>query len=253
MKIFLINLDNAKIRLRYQEKQMERLGLDFERWRATPINEIEQEFIQDFHKKWKWVWSPLDYYIALFYDHMQLWKKIIASGKPALILEDDVFFCPDIKEVLSHIEAGGFQGYINLEQSLSKRTISTNSQTLGYKDYHLIQSYRDKTGAAGYIADPEAASILLDASKKLFLPSDTFIQSPFIKMKRYIIEPSPLCQNKQFLGKTFYLQENFYQKMKMKKNKTAYKIRNIYEKCFFPKKTVKRAIKPHPSLLPHRF
>ena len=253
MKIFLINLDTAKTHLRYQEKQMERLGLDFERRRATPINEIEQEFIQDFHKKWKWVHNLLDFEISIFYNHIQLWKKIIASGKPALILEDDVFLCPDIKEVLSHIEAGGFQGYINLEQSLFKRYVSANSQTLGYKDYHLIQSYKDKTGSAGYIIDPQAASILLETSQKFFLPSDTFIQSPFVKMKKYIIEPSPLCQDKQFLIKTFYPQENFYQKMKMKKNKTAYKIRNIYEKCFFPKKTMKRAIKPHPSLLPHRF
>lgn len=199
MKIYLINLDSATERLTFQQKQMKTLGLEFERFRAQPVDELSPEQIKAAYKKWKWKRPAALWEISLTYNHFALHQKIAQNNQPALILEDDALLSKDVPQILQSIEQMNFQGdCIYLEGSWAKAIVAKKAHSLIYKNFNLVKLYFHEGQSASYILYPKGAHRLLEFSKKNFLPSDRFIGSQFNELNYHLVEPTPIKQIEAF-------------------------------------------------------
>ena len=77
MKILYINRDDRPDRRKFQEDQLTRLGLEFERIPATMFTEKGGfRFVME---------------RGIFWDHLRLWQRIADTGTEYAIFEDDTF------------------------------------------------------------------------------------------------------------------------------------------------------------------
>ena len=75
MKIYIINLPSANKRRQFQQKQLSRLGLDYEILKATSIHDISDETYAKHCKDWQ---RPLrNTEVACYFSHRSAWEKII--------------------------------------------------------------------------------------------------------------------------------------------------------------------------------
>ncbi len=102
MHILVINLAATTDRLSFQQTQLARLGLAFERLEAVSANDIASEVGQAIFSTWQ---RPLrSGEIACFLSHRAAWQRISESQEPTLILEDDALlssYVPDVLKALS--------------------------------------------------------------------------------------------------------------------------------------------------------
>ena len=200
MKIYVINLDSAKDRMAFQQKQIDELGLAVERFRAVPANELPANFIAKAYHNWFWKRLPALWEISLLYNHLEIYKKIIESNAPALILEDDAILTADTKGALEAIEGLNLKNidYICAEASSARRLVSEKKQSIGYKNHHLIKVYVNDSASAGYILYPSGAKKLLKFAKRNVAVADKFINAPANGLKQYVLVPCPIVQNLDF-------------------------------------------------------
>ena len=113
MQIFIINLANATARRKFQEDQLQNLGLDFEILNAVSTDDISDKTYKDHYFDWQ---RPLrNVEVACYYSHRSAWQKIIDSNKPALILEDDALLSKHSAEVLESLEDFTDADFVQLE------------------------------------------------------------------------------------------------------------------------------------------
>ena len=200
MKIYVINLDSAKDRMAFLQKQMDELGLAFERFRAVPANELPANFIAKAYHNWFWKRLPALWEISLLYNHLEIYKKIIESNAPALVLEDDAILTADTKGALEAIEGLNLKkiDYICVEASAARRLVSEKKQSIGYKNHHLVKAYVNDSASAGYILYPSGAKRLLKFAKRNATVVDKFINTSVNGLKQYVLVPCPIDQNLDF-------------------------------------------------------
>lgn len=192
-------MDKDTDRLAFQQKQLGAMGLEFERFRAAPFDELSAEQILVARKKWVWDFMPHDWLISSFYNHLALVQKVAAGTQPVLILEDDAEFADDFKQVLDGVEASDFQGdMIDLEASPHKQIVSKKTKDL-CGSYNLGRLYLRKNAIAAYVLYPSGTKKLLRYVKKVFAPYDKLVDIPFHGLKISFVEPSPVWQEEEFL------------------------------------------------------
>ena len=191
MKIYVINLDSAKGRMAFQQKQIDELGLVVERFRAVPANELPPYFLAKAYHNWFWKRPPMLWEISLLYNHLEIYKKIIESNAPALVLEDDAILTADTKGALEAIEGLNLKkiDYICLEASAARRLVSEKKQSIGYKNHHLIKTYVNDSASAGYILYPSGAKKLLKFAERNATVADKFINTAMNGLKQYVLVP----------------------------------------------------------------
>lgn len=191
MKTLLINLDQSKDRLEEQITQFQKLGLNFERFPATSI----QDFSQDEYKRLAFnAQRPLKQSeLACFLSHKRAWEYVVQSNEPCVILEDDVVLASDFENVINDIAQLTELDYVNLEVVGRKKTISKQPlYILG--EYKLYKLFQDRNGTGGYVLFPLGAKKLLDfMNKRAIGLVDEYIAS-CRQLNSFQVEPAALLQ-----------------------------------------------------------
>jgi len=191
LKIFILNLPNAIDRRQFQEKQMSKLGLDYEILKATSIHDITNEtYAKHF---WDWQRPLRNAEVACYLSHRSVWQKIIDNNMPALILEDDALISKYTPEILNSINELSSADLIQLEVRGRKKLIKKQGLAI-LSTHSLYRLYQDRTGAAGYVLWPSGAQKLLEHESLHGIGlADAHIATCY-SIKSYQVEPAAIIQ-----------------------------------------------------------
>lgn len=196
IRALVINLACYPDRWAFQQQQLTRLGVTFERLAAVGVDELTDEDYQRWATNWERLMRPVE--VACFLSHQQAWQRVADSQAPWLILEDDALMANDTSAVLSALsEQYASQqlsaDLITLEAHGRKKLVSKRAQSLT-KDYQLRNLYQDRTGAAGYVLFPSGANKLLQrVDTQGAALADALISSTY-SLAAYQMEPAPIIQ-----------------------------------------------------------
>ena len=190
MNIFVINLPSAIERRQFQEKQLSRLGLDYQIIAATTINDIDNNTYKKHYYDWQRPLQKTE--VACYFSHQKLWKKIVKDNSPALILEDDVVLSKYTPNLLTELEKFIDIDMVNLEVFNRKKTVARSSQPIG--SHRLFYLYQDKAGAAAYVLYPSGAKKLLQCQEKHGIALADAQLHNCSALKSYQVEPACAVQ-----------------------------------------------------------
>lgn len=193
MNIHIINCAASADRREFMRRQLARVSLEARFFNAVTVADIDEE-IEKRHR-FDWVRPMRKSEIALFYSHEQLWRKVADSGKPALIMEDDVLLSKNLPAVLRRLETPPAAGIhlVNLEVYNCPKYLGRTTQSMD-EGYTLCPIYINKAGTGGYVLYPSGAAKLLAARQKHGIAlSDVYIYKPG-RLSSLQIEPACLIQ-----------------------------------------------------------
>lgn len=191
MNILLINLAGETRRLAFQTQQFNRLGLTFERLEAVTVDDVDEADYQSIAWDWERPLSRPEY--ACYQSHRNAWQRILASGEPALVLEDDAYVSNGLAELLPELSAQADADLITLEARGRKKLLGKRARPL-VAGYQLRRLYQDRSGAAGYVLWPTGAAKLLAKERTHGVAlADAQICRTY-SLRAYQVEPAPLIQ-----------------------------------------------------------
>ncbi|WHP07362.1 glycosyltransferase family 25 protein [Acinetobacter corruptisaponis] len=212
MKVFLVNLDKRPDRLAFVSKQLDELGIPFERFAAIDGSKLTMEtqtlfdvpkFILEQKKK------PSVGEVGCAMSHRAIWQKILDEQLDyALILEDDIQIDFALKKLLNSKDFYTHFDFLNISSSdpynmdneilnqLISKNILVRDQAVNEKDLwsrletiknwkiYCLRNFSSDLGivgcecdpapalTSGYIISSKAAEHFLKASEKMFCPID---------------------------------------------------------------------------------
>jgi glycosyl transferase family 25 len=178
MRVHVINLEASVDRRHYLCAQLDRLGIDYEIFKAIEPPQAtewfqrydELRYLRNTGRKA----SPGE--IACFGSHAALWKKAVETGQPLVVLEDDVEILPTFPSALA--EAARLidtYGFLRLaDNGPSRRVRMTPMEAAGA--FSVVWYTRYAFGSHGYAIDPETAAAFLAHSAIVAGPPDLFIK-----------------------------------------------------------------------------
>jgi len=191
VQIFVINLPDAVKRHKLQKDQLNKLGLKYKTLDATSADDISETTYKKHYFDWQRPLRKTE--VACYFSHRSAWDKVIRSGEPALILEDDAILSIFLPKLLSSLNKIKNTDLINLENRSRKKFVSRSYVEIECNS-KLRRLYQDRTGAAGYILWPSGANKLIQLEKKSGIGlADAHITSCH-ELKSYQVEPSPIIQ-----------------------------------------------------------
>jgi glycosyl transferase family 25 len=191
MQAFVINLKKELNRREFQKAQLTKLGLTYNIVEAISTNDIENQTYKKHHHDWV---RPLRRpELACYFSHKEIWKKIINSNEPALVLEDDALLSRHTKPLLDSLFSLTDVDLVNLEVRMRKKFLSRKKIKIN-NHFELLRLYQDRTGAAAYVLFPSGAKKLLECEyKKGVAIADAHITG-CSGMKSYQVEPAAAVQ-----------------------------------------------------------
>lgn len=190
MHVLIINLAESTDRLAFQQKQMLRLGLDYEVMRAVSTQHINETTHYQLAMGWERPMRKAE--LACFLSHHKAWQIVIKRKQPLLILEDDALLSRYVPVLLAMLEQRDDCDLVTLEVRNRQKTVGEGQPLVD--DFSLLPLYQDRTGAAAYILWPNGAQILLDKAQNTHPGlADAFISSAY-KLRSYQIEPAAAIQ-----------------------------------------------------------
>lgn len=157
----VINLDNAKERWNFQEKQLTELNIEYQRWEANSVKHLTDEEYEKWANDWQRKLRRTE--VACFLSHYRAWQHIANSEQPFLILEDDALLSQKLPSTLLEINNNQSIKYdhITFETRARKKLIKKQGVAIN-NDVALHELFLDKTGAAAYLLTPKGAKILIE-------------------------------------------------------------------------------------------
>jgi glycosyl transferase family 25 len=191
MKIIVINLSSAAARREFQEKQLGKLGLDYNFLNATSVDDIDDDTYQKHYYDWQ---RPLRRSeVACYFSHRRCWERVISSNEPALILEDDALLSSQIPSILKKLKTYNDIDLVDLEVTGRKKNVSKTSEVL-HESSKLFKLYLNSSGAGGYVLYPSGAKKLLEREKKKGISlADAHIAN-CEALNAYQVEPAAVVQ-----------------------------------------------------------
>jgi glycosyl transferase family 25 len=199
MRVHVINLAASADRRDYLCAQLDRLGVDYAIFRAVEPPQAGEWFERYDEKRYLINTgrraSPGE--IACFGSHSTLWKHAVDSGKPIVVLEDDVEILPTfpraVAEVARLIDCYGFIRFA--ENGPSRHVCTIPMETAG--EFSIVRYTRYPFGSMGYAISPKTAAAFLAHSTVVTGPPDLFIKK-FWEHRQvlYGLSPAPLGTNK---------------------------------------------------------
>ncbi len=190
MKILVINLDAAKERLDFQNRQMAALGLDFERLTAIAVADLDPSEAARMAGEWERPMRQVE--VACLMSHRAAWRRVAGAGAPALILEDDAILCDRIGDVLTALSDLEGLDHVTLEVCGRRKLLANGSRQLtGHTT--LTRLVQDRNGAGAYVLWPAGARKLLDRSDRAAGLADAVINSAY-ELASYQVEPACALQ-----------------------------------------------------------
>lgn len=162
MKAYVISLVASTERRQFQQAQLSALGVPFEIVDAVSTQDLSTLPIQVATDGWERPLMPTE--VACFHSHFQLWQKIVADQKPALILEDDAILSQQLSTFLALAQDLQGVDHLSLETRLRKKRIGPVRQL--NTELGVAPLYQDRTGAAAYILWPSGAHLLCQQAQQ---------------------------------------------------------------------------------------
>ena len=158
MDIILINVESAKERLAFQDKQLSALGLPYQRLNAVTIDEITPEIVKKHYYDWQRPLRKTEF--SCYFSHRLAWEIIKEKNKPMVILEDDALLSRELPSILKKLENRSDIDFLNLENRARKKYVGKDSENLTGKN-KILRLHQDKTGSAAYVLWPKGAEKLI--------------------------------------------------------------------------------------------
>lgn len=260
MQTLVINLPDSTDRLKFQQEQLGRLGLDYEIVRAVSTNHVHEHV--HYHLVLGWERPLLRTEVACYFSHHKIWQMVVKRGKPALVLEDDALLSRHVPNLLKSLENRTDCDIVNLEVRGANKTVGKKPENL-LGEYRLLPLFQDQRGAAGYIIWPSGAKQLLEKAKTIAPgPADEFIASTY-ELKKYQIEPAAViqldqCENYEVINRvkttnTINTEEektgytSFMDRIRFNKRRVVSQFRSIMHQMSIQGSSTTRQIALHPD------
>lgn len=177
MKVFVINLPEAKERMSFQQAQMTRMGLDYERVEAISGQGVEDAYYKKMYTSDVRILSRNE--VACFLSHHKCWVKCVELNQSVAIFEDDSVIDDSFRNIVPEIVNGLADGpfIVNLEVFGTKKRVSKKRFSLKSGAFSIFDIVFAGAGAAGYIISPSAAELCLEKSKRSIGLADIFLFS----------------------------------------------------------------------------
>ena len=191
MNALVINLKNSTVRLEFQNKQLNSLGIDYAIIEAIEASQLNEKFYQEKSISWE---RPLrKSELACCLSHTLAWERVIKENKPYLILEDDAILHKDTPLVIKALGEKYNFDCVNLETRNRKKILRKERVPL-LNDYTLSQIIYNKSGAAAYLLWPSGAKILYDYYQQHGAALADAILAHCDHFKHFQIEPALAIQ-----------------------------------------------------------
>lgn len=171
MKVFLINMDDAKSRLDFMTEQLTKQGVEFERvsavngkkLRAEDIKKLNSVFLQFCARGYSLNRGE----IGCSMSHMSIWRRIVDENIPkACIMEDDVTVLDTIRGNLEKLE--------KIVQPDENAAYLISAGVDGGVDGVGVQPGRGSFHTCGYVVSRTSAAFLLKCNTPLVYPCDAW-------------------------------------------------------------------------------
>lgn len=169
----VINLDTAEARWDFQQRQLQHLGIAYQRLVATSTQSLDSLTYEQWANDWQRKLRKTE--VACFLSHYRAWQIVSDTGRPWLILEDDALLSERLPQVLDSIDIYLQAGLLSDSLAFDHISFETRGRKKLYSRHPLPQVflpssfginlhnlYSDKSGAAAYLLTPKGAKILLD-------------------------------------------------------------------------------------------
>lgn len=160
----VINLPKAVERRVFQERQLRALAIPFRRLPATAVADVPAAEMA--RRRASWARPLRDTEVACTLSHRRAWAEVVASGRPRLILEDDVILSRSTATLLLALLARDDLDYVQLETYVLPKLLSARQDAVTGTVFRLSRLYRDRGGAAAYLLWPKAAACLLASTER---------------------------------------------------------------------------------------
>lgn len=169
----VINMASATGRLGFMAAQMAALGLPWERIEAVTPATLDPPAADPVWHRWQRPMRVTE--MALCASHMQAWARVVALGRPCLVLEDDAVLAAGLPAFLAQVSGLPGIEHISLETRGRKKLVGRSP----HPDAPIRRLYQDRTGSAAYLVWPEGARKLLAHARRAGAPSDALISSTY--------------------------------------------------------------------------
>lgn len=190
MDVLVINLARSADRLAFQHRQLAALGLGFRRLEAVTAEAAGGLRPERYWQGWERPLRPAER--ACLLSHVAAWERIAASGRPALVLEDDAVLSRRVPALLSALEAAAGLDHVTLEARGRRKLLghATRPLTAGLR---LVRLWQDRTGAAAYVLWPSGAAKLLARAGRGAALADAMICRAY-ELSSWQVEPACAIQ-----------------------------------------------------------
>jgi len=159
MQALVINIGHATDRMDFMASQLNALGLLFERIEAITPDSLAPDPSDPVWHRWQ---RPLRMTeMALCASHMLAWRRIIALGRPCLVLEDDAMLSVELLRFLERVAPLCGADHISLEVRGRRKLVARQTHPAA----PMRRLYQDRTGAAAMVVWPAGAKKLLAAAQ----------------------------------------------------------------------------------------
>ncbi|MDA3889334.1 MAG: glycosyltransferase family 25 protein [Allgaiera sp.] len=208
MQAYLINLERATERRAYMLGELKRLWPELVVNRALAVDIKAPDWqppAQYQPGKWlsdRWALGPSD--IEIFRSHLDCWEKIACSDQPGLVLEDDLLFSEQFRELVEQMLRHPHPGVIRLD-GLSRPLLMEAPISI-CQDAKISRFHSLAPSCAAYLLWPQAAEALVSRAW-IARTVDDFLFDPYPAerctrghdLPVWQFEPAP-CTQAQFGG-----------------------------------------------------
>lgn len=190
MEALVINLARSTDRMAFQRRQLAALGLAHERLEAVTAEDAARRRPESYWQGWERPLRPAER--ACLLSHVAAWERIAASGRPALVLEDDAVLSRRVPALLSALETLEGIDHVTLEARGRRKLLGRRARPVA-AGLALVRLYQDRTGAAAYVLWPSGARRLLARGARGAALADAMICRAY-ELESWQVEPACAIQ-----------------------------------------------------------
>lgn len=200
-KIFLINLDTSKERLKVCRSEFEKYNIEFERVSGVYGKDLTSGQINDIYdqelneKRYKNSLSLGE--IGCYLSHKLCWQKIVDENLDyAIILEDDFILMESFGDFKIILERLTDWDYVRI--AFSSRNVPIVNRTPVTEKYDLVHYAKVPINTMGQAVSLQGAQKLLNDSHKIYRPVDVDMKHYWEKGIEVIGIDPPLIQEQNY-------------------------------------------------------
>lgn len=188
MKALVINLKTAPERKKFQQYQLEKLGINYKFMDAVSMNSAPVLRSKEYWRTGVRLLKNSEK--ACFLSHLKCWNKVLQADEPMLILEDDALLSIKTPLLLAKVKNFTEMDVLNLETRGRRILVKKNPELT--PDLHQLFLNRD--GAAAYILWPSGAKKMIEKTNKIVGIADAILWTNFT-LRSYQMNPALALQS----------------------------------------------------------